>query len=83
MAWRTSTPRLTFQPADGLEVVCTGRLTTYPGRSKYQLVVERIEPAGAGAPMALLEERKKKLAAEGLFDPGRKRPCPSCPRSWA
>jgi exodeoxyribonuclease VII large subunit len=79
VAWRTSTPRLTFQPADGLEVVCTGRLTTYPGRSKYQLVVERIEPAGAGALMALLEERKRKLAAEGLFDPGRKRPLPFLP----
>jgi exodeoxyribonuclease VII large subunit len=79
VAWRTSTPRLTFQPADGLEVVCTGRLTTYPGRSKYQLVVERIEPAGAGALMALLEERKKKLAAEGLFDPARKRPLPFLP----
>jgi exodeoxyribonuclease VII large subunit len=79
VAWRTSTPRLAFQPADGLEVVCTGRLTTYPGRSKYQLVVERIEPAGTGALMALLEERKKKLAAEGLFDPARKRPLPFLP----
>ena len=55
VAWRGSVPKLAFEPADGLEVICTGRLTTYPGRSKYQLVVERIEPAGLGALMALLE----------------------------
>ena len=72
-------PKLAFEPADGLEVICTGRLTTYPGRSKYQLVVERIEPAGMGALMALLEERRKALAAEGLFDAGRKRPLPYLP----
>lgn len=80
VAWRTSLPKLTFTPEDGLEVVCTGRLTTYPGRSKYQLVVERMEPAGVGALMALLEERKRKLAAEGLFDAARKRPLPFLPR---
>lgn len=79
VAWRGSLPKLAFEPADGLEVVCTGRLTTYPGRSRYQLVVERIEPAGVGALMALLEERKKKLAAEGLFEPSRKRPLPFLP----
>lgn len=79
VAWRGSVPKLTFEPADGLEVVCTGRLTTFPGRSKYQLVVERMEPAGLGALMALLEERKRKLAAEGLFDPERKRPLPFLP----
>jgi exodeoxyribonuclease VII large subunit len=79
VAWRGSVPRLAFEPADGLEVICTGRLTTYPGRSKYQLVVERIEPAGAGALMALLEERRRMLAAEGLFDPARKRPLPYLP----
>ena len=60
-------------------MICTGRLTTYPGRSKYQLVVERIEPAGMGALMALLEERRKALAAEGLFDADRKRPLPYLP----
>ncbi|MCX8102691.1 MAG: exodeoxyribonuclease VII large subunit, partial [Geminicoccaceae bacterium] len=80
VAWRSSLPRLSFEPADGLEVICTGRLTTYPGRSRYQLVVERMEPAGIGALMALLEERKRKLAAEGLFDPARKRALPFLPR---
>ncbi|MCS6781258.1 MAG: exodeoxyribonuclease VII large subunit, partial [Geminicoccaceae bacterium] len=80
VAWRSSLPRLSFEPADGLEVICTGRLTTYPGRSRYQLVVERMEPAGIGALMALLEERKRELAAEGLFDPARKRALPFLPR---
>ena len=79
VAWRGTLPRLAFEPADGLEVVCTGRLTTYPGRSKYQLVIERMEPAGVGALMALLEQRKRQLAAEGLFDPERKRPLPFLP----
>ncbi len=79
VCWRGTLPRLAFEPADGLEVVCAGRLTTYPGRSKYQLVVERMEPAGVGALMALLEERRKKLEAEGLFDVARKRPLPFLP----
>ena len=79
VAWRGQLPRLAFEPADGLEVICTGRLTTYPGRSKYQLVVERMEPAGAGALMALLEERKRRLAAEGLFEQARKRQIPFLP----
>ena len=79
VAWRGSLTRLAFEPADGLEVVCTGRITTYPGRSKYQLVIERMEPAGVGALMALLEERKRKLAAEGLFEAARKRPLPFLP----
>ncbi len=60
--WKGVAGRLSFQPEDGLEVICTGKLTTYPGRSKYQIVIERMEVAGAGALMALLEERKKKLA---------------------
>ncbi|MAL78646.1 MAG: exodeoxyribonuclease VII large subunit [Sneathiella sp.] len=77
--WRGTADRLGFRPEDGLEVVCTGKLTTYPGRSKYQIVIEAMEPAGVGALMALLEERKKKLAAEGLFDPARKRPLPYLP----
>jgi exodeoxyribonuclease VII large subunit len=77
--WKTGARRMSFQAEDGLEVVCTGTLTTYPGRSKYQLIIEHMEPAGAGALMALLEERKKKLAAEGLFDPDRKRPLPFLP----
>jgi len=78
--WRGTADRLSFRPEDGLEVVCTGKLTTYPGRSKYQIVIEAMEPAGVGALMALLEERKKKLAAEGLFDPARKRPLPYLPQ---
>ena len=77
--WRGMADRLNFRPEDGLEVVCTGKLTTYPGRSKYQIVIDVMEPAGVGALMALLEERKKKLAGEGLFDPGRKKPLPYLP----
>ena len=64
---------------EGLEVIATGKLTTYPGSSKYQIVIEAIEPAGVGALMALLEERKKKLAAEGLFDEARKQLLPWLP----
>jgi len=78
--WKGVAARLSFRPEDGLEVVCTGKLTTYPGRSKYQIVIERMEVAGAGALMALLEERKKKLAAEGLFEGGRKKPIPFLPK---
>src|SRR5438874_9612786 len=66
--WRTAFGRIRFKPEEGLEVIATGRLTTYPGRSSYQIVIEALEPAGIGALMALLEERKKKLTAEGLFD---------------
>ncbi len=77
--WKGSQRRPAIQPEDGLEVVCTGMLTTYPGRSKYQLVVEQLEPAGVGALMALLEERKQRLAAEGLFAAERKRPLPFLP----
>ncbi|TNE63861.1 MAG: exodeoxyribonuclease VII large subunit [Alphaproteobacteria bacterium] len=80
VCWRGVASRFTFVPEDGLEVICTGKLTTYPARSKYQMVVDHMEPAGAGALMALLEERKKKLAAEGLFDPARKRPIPFLPK---
>ncbi|TNE40277.1 MAG: exodeoxyribonuclease VII large subunit [Alphaproteobacteria bacterium] len=77
--WRGTAQKLSFRPEDGLEVICTGKLTTYPGRSKYQIVIERMEPAGVGALMALLEERKRKLAAEGLFATERKRPLPYLP----
>jgi exodeoxyribonuclease VII large subunit len=80
VCWRGMAGRLEIQPEDGLEVIATGKLTTYPGRSKYQLVIQSMEHAGAGALMALLEERKKKLAAEGLFAPERKRPIPFLPR---
>ncbi|WP_159589818.1 exodeoxyribonuclease VII large subunit [Chelativorans xinjiangense] len=78
--WRGSFSKLKFPPQEGLEVVATGRLTTYPGSSKYQIVIDSIEPAGAGALMALLEERKRKLAAEGLFAEERKKPLPFMPR---
>jgi exodeoxyribonuclease VII large subunit len=78
--WRTSTGALAFRPEDGAEVIATGRLTTYPGRSKYQIVVDRMELAGEGALLALLEKRRKALAAEGLFAPERKRKLPFLPR---
>ena len=77
--WRGGAQKLRFKPEDGLEVIATGRLTTYPGRSKYQIIIDSMEPAGAGALMALLDERRRKLAAEGLFDPARKRPLPFLP----
>lgn len=77
--WKGVFSRLRFKPAEGLEVIATGKLTTYPGSSKYQIVIEQLEPAGVGALMALLEERKKKLAAEGLFAVERKRPLPWLP----
>ncbi|WAP70752.1 exodeoxyribonuclease VII large subunit [Jiella pelagia] len=78
--WRTSFAKLAFKPQEGLEVIATGRLTTYPNSSKYQVVIETIEPAGAGALMALLNERRLKLEAEGLFAPERKRRLPFLPR---
>jgi len=77
--WRSTAPRIKLKLETGLEVVLTGRLTTYPGRSQYQIVVETLEPAGLGALMALLEERKRKLAAEGLFDEARKQLLPYLP----
>ena len=78
--WRTSAAALAFRPEDGAEVIATGKLTTYPGRSKYQIVVERMELAGEGALLALLEKRRKALAAEGLFASERKRKLPFLPR---
>ena len=77
--WRGTYGRIRFKPEEGLEVIATGRLTTYPGKSSYQIVIDRLEPAGVGALMALLEERKKKLAAEGLFDEARKQLLPYLP----
>lgn len=79
VCWRGTAGRLALNPEDGMEVVATGRLTTYPGRSKYQMVIESLELAGEGALLKLLEERRKKLAAEGLFDADRKRPLPYLP----
>jgi exodeoxyribonuclease VII large subunit len=78
--WKGTAASLSFRPEDGLEVVVTGKLTTYPGRSKYQLIVERMEPAGVGALLAQIEARRLKLQAEGLFDPARKKILPSLPR---
>jgi exodeoxyribonuclease VII large subunit len=78
--WRSSAQALAFRPEDGAEVIATGKLTTYPGRSKYQIMVERMELAGEGALMALLDKRRRALAAEGLFDAGRKRKLPYLPR---
>ena len=77
--WRPNVARLAVKPEDGMEVVCTGRLTTYPGRSKYQLVIESVELAGIGALLKLLEARKAKLAAEGLFAEERKQKLPYLP----
>lgn len=78
--WRASFGRLKVKPEEGMEVIAQGRITTFPGSSKYQIVVETLEPAGVGALMALLEERKKKFSAEGLFDESRKKPLPHLPR---
>src|SRR5580704_15975850 len=77
--WKFAHARMRFKPQEGLEVIATGKLTTYPGSSKYQIVIESLEPAGIGALMALMEERKKKLAAEGLFDEARKQLLPWLP----
>ncbi|MPT49149.1 MAG: exodeoxyribonuclease VII large subunit [Sphingobium sp.] len=79
--WKGTAQRLAFQPQDGVEVVATGKITTYPGRSKYQIVIERMELAGEGALMQLLERLKKQLASEGLFDRERKKPLPVLPRT--
>ncbi len=81
VVWKTAFARLRSKPQEGLEVVATGRLTTFPGKSSYQIIIETLEPAGVGALMALLEARRKALAAEGLFDAARKRPLPFLPRS--
>ena len=80
VVWRSTFARLKFKPEEGLEVIAKGKITTYPDRSKYQIVIDDIEPAGAGALMALLEQRKKQLAAEGLFEEARKRALPYLPR---
>lgn len=80
VVWKGTFSRLKFRPEEGMEVIATGKLTTYPGKSNYQIVIDNLEPAGAGALMALLEERKRRLAAEGLFDPARKQLLPYMPR---
>jgi exodeoxyribonuclease VII large subunit len=77
--WKMTFNRMKIRPEEGLEVVVTGRVTTFPGRSKYQIVIETLEPAGVGALLKQLEERKKKLAAEGLFEEARKQLLPFIP----
>ena len=77
--WRGTAQRLSFVPEDGVEVIATGKLTTYPGRSNYQIVIDRMEIAGEGALLALLARTRARLEAEGLFDPRRKRPLPFLP----
>jgi exodeoxyribonuclease VII large subunit len=77
--WKGTHGRMRVKPEEGLDVIATGRLTTFPGSSKYQIVIDSLEPAGIGALMKLLEERKKKLAAEGLFDEARKQLLPFIP----
>ena len=79
--WKGTAQKLPLQPEQGLEVICTGKLTTFAGQSKYQMIIEYMEPAGVGALMALLEERKKKLTAEGLFEPSRKKTLPFLPQT--
>ncbi|MCK0197980.1 exodeoxyribonuclease VII large subunit [Ancylobacter sp. 6x-1] len=80
VVWKGTMARLKVRPEEGLEVVAIGRITTFPGKSSYQIVIDQIEFAGAGAIMAMLEERKRRLAAEGLFDATRKRRPPFLPQ---
>ena len=80
VSWKGQVSRLSIMPEEGMEVVVTGRLTTFASQSKYQLNVDDVTVAGEGALMAMLEKRKKKLAAEGLFDPARKKPLPYLPQ---
>ena len=83
VVWKGVAMRLPLKPEDGLEVVATGKITTFSGKSSYQLVIEQMEIAGTGALLKLLEERKKKFAAEGLFDLAHKKPIPFLGRSFA
>ncbi|MBM3609483.1 MAG: exodeoxyribonuclease VII large subunit, partial [Alphaproteobacteria bacterium] len=78
--WKGVYNRLRIRPEEGMEVIATGKVTTYPGKSSYQIVIEAIEPAGVGALLAQLEERRRRLAAEGLFDAARKQLLPYMPR---
>ena len=80
VCWRGTVGRLSMRAEDGLEVICTGRISTFAGQSKYQLIIEGMELAGEGALLKLLEDRRRRLAEEGLFDADRKRPLPFLPR---
>ncbi len=79
ICWKGVYGRLPFKPVDGMEVICTGRITSYPARSKYQITVEAMEVAGEGALLKVLEDRRRKLAAEGLFAEERKKSLPLIP----
>ncbi|WP_209776742.1 exodeoxyribonuclease VII large subunit [Azospirillum agricola] len=79
VCWRGTVAKLAVRPEEGLEVIVNGRMTTYPGRSQYQLIIESMELAGEGALLKMLEERKRRLAAEGLFEPSRKKAIPFLP----
>jgi exodeoxyribonuclease VII large subunit len=81
VCWKGSVQKLTIHPEEGMEVICTGRMTTFPGSSRYQLIVESMELAGEGALLKLLEDRRKRLADEGLFDVDHKKPLPFMPRT--
>ena len=78
--WHSTAARAKHLPEQGMEVLCSGKVTVYPPRSSYQIIVESVVPAGAGALMLLLESRRKKLSTEGLFDEARKKPLPTVPR---
>lgn len=78
--WKTTVSKLSFRPEEGVEVIATGRLTTYPGRSNYQLIAEDLQIAGQGAIMKMIEDRRKRLAEEGLFATERKKAIPFLPR---
>lgn len=80
VCWRGVASSLPFRPEDGLEVICSGKISIYAGRSNYQLIINKIEIAGEGALLALLEKRKKKLEAEGIFDPAHKKSLPYLPK---
>jgi len=80
VCWRGTVSKLPFKFEDGMEVICRGRLTTYPGRSQYQIVIESAELAGEGALLKMIEMRKQSLIKEGLFDVSRKKPLPFLPK---
>ena len=80
--WKPTFLRMRVKPEDGLEVIATGKITNFAGKSSYQIIVDVIEPAGVGAWMALLEARRRQLAAEGMFDNSRNARCPIC-RGWS
>ncbi|MCB9979675.1 MAG: exodeoxyribonuclease VII large subunit [Rhodospirillales bacterium] len=81
ICWRGTLSSLSVRPEEGLEVICTGKMSTYPARSNYQFLIDGMELAGEGALLKLLEQRRKKLMAEGLFEPQRKKPLPFLPRT--